>query len=66
MGAVRPGQRSVTSCTTCTASQGRRQLTATLKSELARLKRDVRDDDQLADEQMPNGVEARWRRLRGK
>ena len=36
---------------------GQEALTATLKAELARLKREVRDDDQLADEQIPNGVD---------
>ena len=38
-------------------SPDRRQLTATLKAELARLKQAVRDDDQLANEQLPNGVD---------
>ena len=41
-------------------------LTATLKAELARLKREVRDDDQLANEQLPNGVDGPVSRLRGK
>ena len=39
---------------------------ATLKTELARLKREVRDDDQLADVQLPNGVDGPVARLRGK
>jgi arylsulfatase A-like enzyme len=41
-------------------------LTASLKEELARLKREVRDDDQLADEQLPNGVDGPVATLRGK
>ena len=45
---------------------GQEQLTATLKAELARLKREVRDDDQLANEQLPNGVDGPVSRLRGK
>jgi arylsulfatase A-like enzyme len=48
------------------AEPGQAQLTATLKAELARLKREVRDDDQLADEQLPNGVDGPVARLRGK
>ena len=45
---------------------GTEQLTASLKAELARLKREVRDDDQLADVQIPNGVDGPVARLRGK
>jgi arylsulfatase A-like enzyme len=45
---------------------GLEALTATLKSELARLKREVRDDDQLADQQLPNGVDGPVAKLRGK
>ena len=45
---------------------GHDAVTATLKQELARLKRDLRDDDQLADEQLPNGVDGAVARLRGK
>ena len=45
---------------------GMERLTATLKAELARLKREVRDDDQLADVQLPNGVDGPVARLRGK
>jgi len=45
---------------------GMEQLTATLKAELARLKREVRDEDQLADVQIPNGVDGPVARLRGK
>ena len=39
---------------------------ATLKTELARLKKEVRDEDQLADVQIPNGVDGPVVRLRGK
>jgi arylsulfatase A-like enzyme len=45
---------------------GQEALTAALKAELGRLKREVRDDDQLADEQLPNGVDGPVARLRGK
>jgi arylsulfatase A-like enzyme len=45
---------------------GQEVLTATLKAELARLKREVRDDDQLANEQLPNGVDGPVARLRGR
>ncbi|MGH9383169.1 MAG: sulfatase family protein [Vicinamibacterales bacterium] len=45
---------------------GQDALTATLKAELARLKRAVRDEDQLADEQLPNGVDGPVARLRGR
>ena len=45
---------------------GQEALTAALKDELAKLKRDVRDDDQLAHEQLPNGVDGPVARLRGK
>ena len=45
---------------------GQAALTATLKAELARLKREVRDDDQFADEQLPNGVDGPVARLRGR
>ena len=41
-------------------------LTATLKAELRRLKRDVRDDDQLADVQLPDSVDGTVAQLRGK
>jgi len=44
---------------------GQEQLTATLKAELLRLKRAVRDDDQLANEQLPNGVDGPVAKLRG-
>jgi arylsulfatase A-like enzyme len=45
---------------------GQDALTARLKTELARLKREVRDDDQLANEQLPNGVDGPVARLRGR
>jgi hypothetical protein len=45
---------------------GQEALTVSLKTELARLKREVRDDDQLANEQLPNGVDGPVTRLRGK
>ena len=45
---------------------GQDALTATLKGELARLKKEMRDDDQLADVQIPNGVDGPVARLRGK
>jgi arylsulfatase A-like enzyme len=45
---------------------GTEQLTASLKAELAKLKRAMRDEDQLADVQIPNGVDGPVARLRGK
>jgi arylsulfatase A-like enzyme len=45
---------------------GQEALTASLKAELARLKKAVRDDDQLADVQLPNGVDGTVAKLRGK
>jgi arylsulfatase A-like enzyme len=45
---------------------GQGALTTTLKAELARLKKDVRDADQLADEPLPNGVDGPVAKLRGK
>ena len=44
---------------------GQEVLIETLKDELARLKREVLDDDQLADTQLPNGVDGPIARLRG-
>ena len=41
-------------------------LTASLKAELQRLKQAVKDDDQFADTQLPNGVDGTPARLRGK
>ena len=37
-----------------------------LKAELARLKKAMGDNDQLANEQLPNGVDASVAKLRGK
>jgi arylsulfatase A-like enzyme len=45
---------------------GQEQLTAALKTELARLKQAVRDNDQLANDQLPNGVDGTVAMLRGK
>ena len=45
---------------------GQDELTAKLKAELARLKREARDDDRLANEQLPNGVDGPVAKLRGK
>jgi arylsulfatase A-like enzyme len=45
---------------------GQEQLTATLKAELLRLKRALKDEDQLANEQLPNGVDGSVAALRGK
>jgi len=45
---------------------GQEALTATLKAELARLKREMRDNDQWAAEQLPSGVDGPVARLRGK
>ena len=45
---------------------GQEALTAALKAELLRLKRELKDDDQLADVQLPNGVDGSVARLRGK
>jgi arylsulfatase A-like enzyme len=45
---------------------GQDAITATLKAELARLKQAVKDDDQFANEQPPNGVDGTVARLRGK
>ena len=41
-------------------------LTATLTTELARLKREAKDEDQLADVQIPQGVDGSVAQLRGK
>jgi arylsulfatase A-like enzyme len=45
---------------------GQSALTAMLKNELARLKREVKDEDQLAGEQLPNSVDGPVARLRGR
>jgi hypothetical protein len=42
------------------------QLTATLKTELYRLKKGLGDTDQLASDQLPNGVDGPVAKLRGK
>ena len=46
--------------------RGQEKLTADLKAELARLKKAVKDNDQLANEQLPNGVDGPVATLRGK
>ena len=45
---------------------GQEAITASLKAELARLKKAMKDDDQFANEQPPNGVDGTVARLRGK
>jgi arylsulfatase A-like enzyme len=45
---------------------GQEKLASDLKRELLRLKKEVRDDDQLANEQLPNGVDGPVAKLRGK
>ena len=45
---------------------GQEKITATLKAELLRLKQAVRDEDQLANEQLPDGVDGTVAKLRGK
>ena len=45
---------------------GTESLTVSLKAELARLKRAVGDNDQLADVQLPNGVDGTVARPRGR
>ena len=45
---------------------GQSALTARLKAELVRLKREVRDEDQLANEFLPNGVDGPVAKLRGR
>jgi arylsulfatase A-like enzyme len=42
------------------------KITAELKAELIRLKKTLRDDDQFANEQIPNGVDGPVATLRGK
>ncbi len=46
--------------------RGLESLTADLKQQLAKLKQDLRDDDQLANQQIPNGVDGPVAKLRGK
>ena len=45
---------------------GHEAITATLKTELARLKKSLRDDDQLANQQFPNSVDGPVATLRGR
>jgi arylsulfatase A-like enzyme len=45
---------------------GQETLTATLKTELLRLKEALGDHDQLANEQLPNGVDGSVEKLRGR
>ena len=45
---------------------GQDALTASLRAELLRLKREAKDDDQLADVQLPQGVDGPVAALRGK
>ena len=45
---------------------GHEKTTAELKSELLRLKKALRDEDQFANNQLPNGVDGPVATLRGK
>jgi len=45
---------------------GQEQLTAELKAELGRLRKELHDDDRFAGEQLPNGVDGSASRLRGR
>jgi len=45
---------------------GHAQITATLKAELARVKRELGDDDQLASMQYPGDVDGTVRELRSR
>jgi arylsulfatase A-like enzyme len=45
---------------------GQERITQSLKAEMMRLKKAVKDDDQFANEQPPNGVDGPVARLRGK
>jgi hypothetical protein len=45
---------------------GHEKITAELKSELLRLKKALRDEDQFANEQLPNSVDGAVATLRGK
>src|SRR5262245_3499103 len=45
---------------------GHEAVTAELKTELLRLKKSLKDDDQFANDQLPNGVDGPVARLRGK
>jgi arylsulfatase A-like enzyme len=46
--------------------RGQDQLTSTLKAELQRLKQSLGDTDQLANDQLPNGVDGPPAKLRGR
>ena len=45
---------------------GQQALIAQLEGELARLRKELRDEDQLADVQFPSGVDGTVAQLRGK
>ena len=45
---------------------GQEAITASLKAELMKLKKAMKDDDQFANEQLPNGVDGPVQKLRGK
>jgi arylsulfatase A-like enzyme len=45
---------------------GQERITADLRAELQRLKKELGDEDQFAKEQLPNGVDGTVARLRGK
>ena len=45
---------------------GQQTLASTLKAALAKLKHEMKDDDQLANEQIPNGVDGPVAKLRGR
>jgi arylsulfatase A-like enzyme len=45
---------------------GQEELTATLKAELVQVQQAARDEHQLADQQLPNGVDGSVGKLRGK
>ena len=45
---------------------GHEQVTEKLKTELQRVKRAMKDEDQLADEQLPSGVDGPVAKLRGR
>jgi hypothetical protein len=45
---------------------GMEQLTETMKAELEKVKAAAQDDDQLANEFLPNGVDGPPGKLRGK
>ena len=46
--------------------KGQDRITADLKAELLRLKQAMRDDDRLANEQLPSGVDGTVAQLRGR